>query len=172
MHRYWLMKSEPDVYSIDHLRRDSTTWWEGVRNFQARNFMTRNMTPGDLVLFYHSNASPSGIAGIAKVSKAAIPDQSQFDKNSEYFEPRATLEKPIWYCVQVEFQDRFPNFLSLDTLRKHKELENMLVLKKGQRLSIQPITADEFEFIKEWGTQNKVINTTSALFSQPPPGCQ
>ena len=88
------MKSEPDVYSITDLKKNSTTWWEGVRNYQARNFMTKDMSPGDLVLFYHSNAEPSGVAGIAKVSKSAEPDQTQFDKKSEYFEANASVDKP------------------------------------------------------------------------------
>ncbi len=149
--KYWLMKSEPDVYSIDQLKKDKTTWWTGVRNYQARNFMMNEMQVGDLVLFYHSNAEPPGIAGIAEVSKAAEPDSLQFDSKNEYFEPRASQSKPVWYCVQVRFVSRFTNYISLDQLRSEKELASMLVLKKGQRLSIQPVTADEFSVIQKLG---------------------
>lgn len=143
----WLMKSEPDVYSIDNLAKDKKTWWEGVRNYQARNFMTQQMKVGDTVLFYHSNAEPPGIAGIAKVSHEAAPDQLQFNKKSEYFEPRATSEKPVWQCVQVEFIEKFNELIPLEELKKNKNLESMLVLKKGQRLSIQPVTDQEFKVI-------------------------
>jgi predicted RNA-binding protein with PUA-like domain len=151
MAKYWLMKSEPDVYSLDHLKKDGTTWWSGVRNYQARNFMMKDMQVGDVVLFYHSNAEPPGIAGIAQVSKAAEADPTQFDKKSEYFDPKATKEKPNWFCVQVKFSSKFKNFISLDDLRATKALSEMLVLKKGQRLSIQPVTAKEFETVKKLG---------------------
>lgn len=143
----WLMKSEPDVYSIDNLAKDKKTWWEGVRNYQARNFMTQQMKVGDTVLFYHSNAEPPGIAGIAQVSHSAMPDDSQYNKKSEYFEPRASREKPVWQCVQVEFVEKFDELIPLEVLKKQKNLESMLVLKKGQRLSIQPVTEQEFKVI-------------------------
>ncbi|WP_413288237.1 EVE domain-containing protein [Bdellovibrio sp. HCB337] len=149
--KYWLMKSEPDVYSMDHLAKDKTTWWEGVRNYQARNFMMKDMTEGDLVLFYHSNAEPPGVAGIAKVSAAAQPDKSQFDKKSEYFDEKATKEKPQWFCVQVEYVQKFKNLVSLDNLRDEKSLAEMLVLKRGQRLSVQPVDKKHFEIIKKLG---------------------
>lgn len=143
----WLMKSEPDVYSIDNLAKDKKTWWEGVRNYQARNFMTQQMKVGDTVLFYHSNAEPPGIAGIAKVSHLAKPDETQFNKKSDYFEPRATNEKPVWQCVQVEFVEKFDELIPLEKLKNNKSLDSMLVLKKGQRLSIQPVTDQEFKVI-------------------------
>lgn len=145
------MKSEPDVFSIDNLQRDKTTWWEGVRNYQARNFMINDMKVGDLVLFYHSNATPPGIAGIAKISKPAQADASAFDKKSEYYEPKATKEKPIWQCVQVQFVEKFERLISLDEIRETKSLAEMLVLKKGQRLSIQPVSEKHFEIIKKIG---------------------
>lgn len=148
---YWLMKSEPDVYGIETLKKDKTTWWEGVRNYQARNFMMKDMKEGDLVLFYHSNAEPSGVAGLAKVSRAAEPDKSQFDKKSEYFDPKATKEKPNWFCVQVEYVGQFPEIISLDDLRAEKSLTDMLVLKKGQRLSVQPVDKKHFDTIKKLG---------------------
>lgn len=141
------MKSEPDVYSIDHLAKDKTTWWENVRNYQARNFMMKDMQAGDLVLFYHSNAEPPGIAGLATVSKAAEADKNQFDKKSEYFDPKATKEKPIWYCVQVQYKSKFKKLLALEQLKKDKFLAEMLLLKKGQRLSIQPVSESHFNHI-------------------------
>lgn len=143
----WLMKSEPDVYSIEQLKKDKTTWWTGVRNYQARNFMMKDMKVGDTVLFYHSNATPPGVAGLAKVSKAAEPDALQFDKKSEYFDAKATPEKPIWYCVQVEFVSIFPHYISLQDLRDEAKLAELLVLKKGQRLSIQPVEKKHFDLI-------------------------
>lgn len=144
---YWLMKSEPDVYSIDQLEKDKTTWWEGVRNYQARNYMLKEMQVGDLVLFYHSNAEPPGVAGLAVISKTAAPDILQFDNKSNYHDPRATLEKPLWYCVQVKFQKKFKNYISLQDLRSNPELQDMLVLQKGSRLSVQPVNAKHFEVI-------------------------
>jgi predicted RNA-binding protein with PUA-like domain len=148
---HWLMKSEPDVFSLQDLKKDRTTWWTGVRNYQARNFMTQQMKPGDLVLFYHSNATPPGIAGLAKVSQSAKADPTAFDKKSEYYDPKSTLEKPIWECVQVEFQEEFSHFITLQELREHPELQEMLVLKKGQRLSIQPVDKKHFEFLCKQG---------------------
>ncbi|MBK9322074.1 MAG: EVE domain-containing protein [Bdellovibrionaceae bacterium] len=149
--KYWLMKSEPDVYSITDLKKNSTTWWEGVRNYQARNFMTKDMSPGDLVLFYHSNAEPSGVAGIAKVSKSAEPDQTQFDKKSEYFEAKASVDKPRWYCVQIEYVGTFKKTVSLADLKQQKDLKDLPVLQKGSRLSVQPVTKTHFEIIKTLG---------------------
>ena len=145
--KHWLMKSEPEVFSIDDLKKDKTTLWEGVRNYQARNFMMNDMQLGDLVLFYHSNAKPPGIAGVASISKLAIPDPTQFVKSSEYYEPKSSKEKPIWYCVEVKFKEKFSRLMSLDELKEHSALKDMLVLKKGQRLSIQPVTKKEFEWI-------------------------
>ena len=149
--KYWLMKSEPDVYSIDTLAKDKTTWWEGVRNYQARNFMMKDMSVGDLVLFYHSNAEPPGIAGIAKVSSAAQPDKAQFDKKSEYYDAKANKEKPQWFCVEVEYVKKFKDLVPLETLREEKSLSDMLVLKRGQRLSVQPVDKKHFEIVKKLG---------------------
>lgn len=147
------MKSEPEVFSIDDLQKDKTTWWEGVRNYQARNFMTQDMQLRDKVLFYHSNAEPSGIAGIAEVSQLAKPDTTQFDKKSEYFDQTSTKENPRWSCVQVCFIEKFKEIITLEQIRKEKPLANMLVIKKGQRLSIQPVTKSEFDFILKLGKQ-------------------
>lgn len=149
--KYWLMKSEPDVYSIDTLKKDGTTWWEGVRNYQARNFMSKEMSVGDLVLFYHSNAEPPGVAGIAKVLKAAAADKTQFDKKSEYFDAKATKEKPNWFCVEVEFVAKFKNLVSLSDLRENEKLADMVVLQKGSRLSVQPVDKKHFDIVKKMG---------------------
>lgn len=145
--KYWLMKSEPDVFSIDDLAKAQSSLWDGVRNYQARNFMMKDMQIGDRVLFYHSNAEPPGVAGIAEVVGLAEPDPSQFDKKSKYYEPRATKEKPVWYCVRMGFVEKFRRLVSLNELREEPALKDMLVLKKGQRLSIQPVTPKEFECV-------------------------
>lgn len=145
--RYWLMKSEPDVFSIDHLKKDKTTLWDGVRNYQARNFMMNDMKPGDRVLFYHSNATPPGIAGLAEVSKAAVPDPSQFNASSEYHDPKASKEKPRWFCVEVAFKLKFGELVPLELLKNETSLKDMLVVQRGQRLSIQPVEKKHFDKI-------------------------
>ena len=142
--RYWLMKSEPDVFSIDDLAKQKSTLWEGVRNYQARNFMMNDMQVGDEVLFYHSSAEPPGVAGVAQIVGAAVPDPTQFDKKSEYYDPKASKDKPIWNCVKVGFKSKFSQLLPLEELRSEKSLAQMQLLKKGQRLSIQPVTTQEF----------------------------
>lgn len=147
MNKFWLMKSEPDVFSIDHLKKNKTTLWEGVRNYQARNYMINDMNPGDPILFYHSSTEPPGIAGLATVSKKAIPDPTQFDKKSEYYDPKATPDKPRWFCVEVKFQEKFSDLLTLQEIKSTPQLSEMLVIKKGQRLSIQPVTAKDYQFI-------------------------
>lgn len=143
--RHWLFKSEPETYGIDHLRKDKTTWWEGVRNYQARNFMTQDMNVGDMVLFYHSNAEPPGIAGLATVSAIAAPDKTALDKKSEYYDPKATREKPIWMCVQIKFLEKFERFVPLEEIKQTESLSEMLVLKKGQRLSVQPVEKKHYD---------------------------
>lgn len=141
------MKSEPDVFSIDDLKREKTTLWEGVRNYQARNFMMKDMQVGDQVLFYHSNAEPPGIAGIAEVSKLAAPDPLQFDKKSEYYDKKATKEKPIWYCVEVKFKEKFESIFTLAEIKADRNLQNMMVVRKGSRLSINPVDKKDFDYI-------------------------
>jgi predicted RNA-binding protein with PUA-like domain len=156
---YWLLKSEPDVFSIDHLQKDQVTAWEGVRNYQARNFMMKEMKQGDLAFFYHSNAEPSGIVGIMRVkSSKAHPDQTALDKKNEYHDPKATPEKPIWYCADFEFVEKFPKIITLEDLRQHSTLSEMQVLKKGQRLSVQPVTQLEFSYIQKLNVTSEVIN--------------
>ena len=146
---YWLMKSEPDVFSIDDLATPpgKTEPWSGVRNYQARNFMRDDMKSGDLVFFYHSNCAKPGIAGIMKVAKNASPDETQFDSGSEYFDPKATREKPRWYNVDVAFVMK-TRLISLEELRSHARLAGMQTLRRGNRLSITPVTDAEWRFIK------------------------
>lgn len=151
MANYWLMKSEPDVFSIETLKKDKTSLWDGVRNYQARNFMMKDMAAGDWILFYHSNTKPPGVAGLAKVSKKAVEDPTQFQKKSKYFDPKSSKEKPRWFCVEVKFHKKFKNYVPLDELRNQKGLEKMLVIQKGQRLSIQPVTKKEFDIVCKMG---------------------
>lgn len=142
----WLMKSEPDVFSIDDLKRRGTAGWDGVRNYQARNFM-REMRMGDQVFFYHSSCAVPGIAGVAEVVKEAYPDPSQFDRKSGYYEPRATPENPVWDQVDLKHVRSFEKFVSLDELRGLPQLKNMRLLQKGSRLSVQPVTETEWQAI-------------------------
>jgi predicted RNA-binding protein with PUA-like domain len=142
------MKSEPEAYSIDALAKDKVTAWTGVRNFQARNFMKEQMALGDQAFFYHSNCNPPGIVGIVEIAKLAYPDETQFDKKSDYFEPKATRDKPYWYHVDVKFVRKVP-IVPLEELRKHKALANMRILQRGNRLSITPVDPREWEFITE-----------------------
>lgn len=140
----WLIKSEPDVFSIHDLEKVDQEPWSGVRNYQARNYMWRDMKVGDLALFYHSNAKPPGIAGVAKVASAAYPDPTQFDPRSEYHDPAATEEKPRWYLVDFEHVATFAELLPLETLKADKILSEMLVCQKGTRLSITPVEKKHF----------------------------
>lgn len=149
MAKYWLMKSEPETYSIDDLARDRKTSWEGVRNFQARNLM-KEMKKGDLVLFYHSNANPPGVVGIAKVVREAYPDDQQFRKSSKYYDDKSTPENPRWVMVDVGFVEKFPRLVSLDELKAARGLEEMVVTRRG-RLSVQPATRKEFGIVVKLG---------------------
>lgn len=144
--RYWLMKSEPDAYSIGNLAKDKTTAWNGVRNYQARNFMRDQMRLGDRVFFYHSNCEEPGITGIAEVCKLAYPDTTQFDKKSKYYDAGSKPDDPRWLNVDIRFV-RKTRLVSLAELRSHKALENMRVLARGNRLSITPVDPAEWEFI-------------------------
>ncbi len=138
------MKSEPDVYSIADLERDGTTFWDGIRNYQARNFMRDQMQIGDRVLYYHSNAKPPGVAGIAEVASAPYPDPTQFDADSKYYDPKSTTDEPRWVLVDVKFVAAFERIVSLQTLKDDDALDGMLVIKRGQRLSIQPVEHQHF----------------------------
>jgi predicted RNA-binding protein with PUA-like domain len=153
---HWLFKSEPDSYSIEDLRREGSTFWDGVRNYQARNLMRDDMRVGDPVLFYHSNSEPLGVAGIARVSREAYPDHTALDPESPYFDPKAGNDDPRWYMVDVEFVEAFPRVVSLDEIRATPGLEKMPLVNKS-RLSVQPVTPEEFEAIVALGrgTENR-----------------
>ena len=133
----WLIKSEPGAYSIDDLAKDGKTYWDGVRNFQARNFLRDELKKNDLVLFYHSNAKPPGVAGAARVTKEGTPEK----------------KKSIWYGVDVEFVEKFPRFVPLEELKSNAALEGMLVVKRGMRLSVQPVEKKHFEIVRKMGTR-------------------
>jgi len=143
---YWLFKSEPDVFGIDRLEREGRTEWSGVRNFQARNNM-RAMRVGDRGFFYHSSVKPPGIVGICEVIREAYPDFTQFEKGGEYEDPTSRAERPKWYMVDVGFVRAFPRMLTLDELRTMPELAEMPLLRRGQRLSVQPVSESEWNAI-------------------------
>jgi predicted RNA-binding protein with PUA-like domain len=136
---YWLMKSEPEVYGIDDLEQQGSTLWDGIRNYQARNFM-RSMVVGDQAFFYHSNCKPPGIVGLMEVIETVQTDPSQFDPDSNYFDPASRPEAPRWECVRLKYNRRFPHLISLDDLRQHFDAETLPVLRKGNRLSILPVS--------------------------------
>jgi predicted RNA-binding protein with PUA-like domain len=144
--KYWLVKTEPHVYSIDDLSRDRVTSWTGVRNYQARNFL-RQMEVGDMVLVYHSNAEPPGVVGVAEVVSAAKPDPTQFDRASEYFDPAATVVKPRWFSPDLGFAKKLPAMVPLEVLRNTKSLEGLLLLQRGSRLSVIPVSREHFDLI-------------------------
>ena len=148
--RHWLMKSEPDTFGIDDLARVRIEPWTGVRNYQARNFM-RDMAIGDAVLFYHSNATPPGVAGLARVVETGVVDDTQFDPKSPYHDPASDRATPRWDCVRVEFVEKFADLVTLDELRVADGLGDMLVIRRGMRLSVQPVTADEYAIVVAMG---------------------
>jgi predicted RNA-binding protein with PUA-like domain len=143
--RHWLIKSEPDVFGIDDLAKVKREPWSGVRNYQARNFMWREMEIGDLALFYHSNAKPPGITGVARVVSEPYPDSTQFDEKSEYFDLKATEEKPRWWLRDFEFVSKFQAMLTLEELKADAVLAEMLVCQRGTRLSINPVDPIHFK---------------------------
>jgi predicted RNA-binding protein with PUA-like domain len=145
--KYWLMKCEPEAYSIGDLERDGSTGWEGVRNYQARNLLRDDFRVGDSVLFYASNAEPSGVTGVARVSRAGFPDPSAWDRKSEYYDEASVPAAPVWYSVEIEFAERFEAIVPLADLKAAAGLEKMVVTQKGSRLSVQPVTADEFAIV-------------------------
>ena len=145
--RCWLMKTEPDVYSIDDLRRDRRTGWDGVRNYQARNFMRDEMKKGDRVLVYHSNADPPGVAGIATVSREGHPDPTAFDPEDSHYDPKSDPDAPRWIQVELKHVKTFKELVPLAELRATKALEGMPLLQKGQRLSVQPVAPRHFDLI-------------------------
>ena len=147
---YWLMKSEEDVYSIRDMERDGTTCWEGVRNYEARNIMRDRMKVGDSALFYHSNAKPPGVAGIVRISKKAYPDHFAFDKKNPYYDPKSDPDNPRWFMVDVEFVEAFQEVVPLNELKARPGLGEMALIKRA-RLSVQPVTKEEFQIIRKMG---------------------
>ncbi|MES3004842.1 MAG: EVE domain-containing protein [Patescibacteria group bacterium] len=148
--QYWLMKSEADCYSIDDLKSDKKTSWGGVRNYQARNYMVRDMKVGDFVFFYYSggtHATPAGIYGLAQVCSVAHPDQTQFDKKDDHYEPKATKEKPIWFCVDIKYVKKFKTPLTLAQIKFDPKLEGIVVAQTGSRLSVQPVSVKHGEYL-------------------------
>ena len=153
--RYWLMKCEPDAYSISDLERDGKTSWEGVRNFQARNFLRDDMKTGDGVLFYASNAEPSGVTGLAEIVKEGYPDPSAFQNKHRYCDPKSNPEQPTWFTVDVGFVEKFEMIIPLSVLKETRGLEKMMVTQKGSRLSVQPVTRAEFDIVARLGRKSK-----------------
>lgn len=136
--QYWLMKSEPAVYGLSNLQRDQSTLWDGVRNYQARNFL-RDMQVGDLAFFYHSNSQPPGIAGLMQIAQTNLTDPTQFDSSSKYYDPKSTPDQPRWQTVTVEYVETFPQFIALEILRQQFLPEALWVVRPGNRLSVMPV---------------------------------
>ncbi|MET0332077.1 MAG: EVE domain-containing protein [Dyella sp.] len=145
--QYWLMKSEPDAFSIDQLKQRGSEPWDGVRNYQARNFMRDGMRVGDKIFFYHSNCALPGIVGVAEVGTDAYPDPSQFDPKSKYFDPGSSRDNPRWMLVEVKFVKKLKRTISLDELKTHTALAEMPLVRKGNRLSVMPVGAAEWKYI-------------------------
>lgn len=145
--QYWLMKSEPDVYGIDDLKRFKVDHWDGIRNYQARNFMRDGMKKGDRAFFYHSSCDEPGIAGIIEIAREAYPDHTQFDPDEKYFDPKSDPDNPRWYMVDVKFVRRLKRTIPLRELKSCKTLADMKLVQKGVRLSIMPVTKRQWDFI-------------------------
>ncbi len=147
---YWLMKSEPDVYGIDHLEKEGVNMWEGCRNYTVRNFIRDEMKIGDLAFFHHSNSDPSGIVGTMELVSDPYPDPTQWDPTSHYYDPKSPKDNPRWFVRDMKYRSKFGRTISLAELRETPGLEEMLVIRKGQRLSVMPVTK------KEWDIVNKL----------------
>lgn len=165
----WLMKSEPSVYSLDDLARDGTTGWEGVRNYQARNLLRDDARVGDLVLFYHSNADTIGVVGLARICRAGYPDPTQFDPAHRYHDPKADPANPRWVRVDLAFEEAWAGVVTLDALKADPALDGMLVTRKGQRLSVQPVEAAHFDHVVALG---RALGPVRRARSGPPQGGQ
>ena len=148
---YWLLKSEPESYSIDALARDGKALWTGVRNYQARNFMTTSMKPGEKFIFYHSNAEPSAAVGIGRIERVNLPDVSALDASGEYYDAKASQDHPIWFCCEVAFEQKLKRPVPLAELRRTPALAKLRLLQPGQRLSILPLEPDEFALLVKLG---------------------
>ena len=146
---HWLFKSESDVFSIEDLKaaKGRTTYWERVRNYQARNLLRDDVKQGDRILYYHSRKQPIGVAGLAIVTKGGYPDPEQFDSKSKYHDPKSSKDDPRWFCVDIKWQETFPSVISLAQLKAEPKLKDMMVCQRGARLSIQPVTAAEYKYV-------------------------
>lgn len=155
--KYWLMKSEPDVYGIDHLAKmpKKTDHWDGIRNYQVRNMLRDEMRKGDLAFFYHSNCKEPGIVGIVEVVKEGYPDFTAFEPGEKYYDPKSDPENPRWYMVDVKLKRKFKRVISLQELKNYKSLDEMLILKRGNRLSITPISKKHWDFILKLENKSK-----------------
>lgn len=152
---YWLIKSEPDVYGIEDMRREQIGIWDGVRNYQARNYL-KAMKKGDRAFFYHSNAKPPGVIGLVEIVEEQVADPTQFDPGSDYFDPKSTIEQPRWHTVKVKFLEALPEIVALDTLREHFDPEELGVVKRGTRLSVIPVAESIADrLLKLGGFQSK-----------------
>lgn len=145
--KYWIFKSEPSTYSIDDMMRDVTTYWNGVRNYQARNFLRDDVKIGDQVLFYHSSCEVPAVVGLCEVVKNGYPDFTAFEPKSEYFDPKSKIDEPTWFMVDIKFVKKFRNPVTLQNIKSNPKLRNLKLVQKGNRLSIIPITKDEFDEI-------------------------
>ena len=152
---YWLMKCEPSAYTIEQLARDGKTGWEGVRNYQARNFMRDQMKVGDGVLFYASNADPSGVTGLAEIVREGYPDPAAFKKGHEYYDAKSRKDAPTWFTVDLGYVETFPAIVPLETLKDTPGLDEMMVTKKGSRLSVQPVSKAEFDIVCRLGRRTR-----------------
>ena len=144
---HWLMKSEPDTYSIDDLKRDKTEMWDGIRNYQARNMMRDDMQVGEKIFFYHSSCAQPAIVGIAKVASKPYPDPTQFDPESRYFDPKSSRENPRWHLVDVRYVRKMKRPITLAEIKSHPGLADMVLTRRGNRLSIMPVTDDEWDIV-------------------------
>ncbi|HEY6905819.1 MAG TPA: EVE domain-containing protein [Ignavibacteriaceae bacterium] len=150
---FWLIKTDPEDFSIDDLKKlkNKTTYWNGVRNYQARNFMRDEMKKGDAVLFYHSNTEPNAVVAICEVDKGGYPDNTQFDPDDVHFDPAAKKDAPIWFMVDIKFLKEFKKPVTLEELKKNPKLKKMRLVQKGTRLSVMPVTSDEFDEVVRMG---------------------
>ncbi len=155
MTKYWLVKSEPEVFSFDDLKKseNQTTFWDGVRNYQARNFLRDEIKTGDKVLFYHSNVDPNVITGVCEVVKEGYPDFTQFDSENDHFDPKSKIDDPTWFMVDIKFNYEFKYPVSLAQIKANPKLQNMKLIQRGNRLSVMPVSKDEFEEIVKMGSE-------------------
>jgi len=158
--KYWLMKVEPEAFSVDEFEREGETCWEGVRNYQARNFLRDDFKPGDGVLFYQSNADPTGVAAVAEVSRGGYPDHFAWDPKHTYQDPKSDPDNPTWFMVDIRFVERFPAVVTLAELKQTKGLEEMMVTQRGSRLSVQPVTKTEFDIVLKLGRAKQLTEET------------